>query len=139
MGMLHKSSLVRHQSLALLCAVLVLGAPRRSSAQQAPEDQTPSEAAPPRPSAGARAPLVGDPVPMPRIRYALEGIEIRGNTRTAPRVVLRYVKFRAGDVLDVEDPEIELTRYRLLGTGFFKSVQLSLRKGSRRGSAVLVI
>lgn len=85
------------------------------------------------PSVGASA---GAKVP---IRYTLEGIELRGNTRTAPRVVLRYVKFRAGDVIDVDDPEIELTRYRLLGAGFFASVQLSLRKGSRRGAAILVI
>ncbi len=74
-----------------------------------------------------------------KVRYTLEGIELRGNTRTSARVVLRYVKFRAGDVLDVDDPEIELVRYRLLGTGFFSSVQLSLRKGKERGSAVLVI
>ena len=73
------------------------------------------------------------------IRYALEGVEVRGNTKTATRVVLRYVKFKAGDVIDVNDSEIELTRYRLLGTGFFASVQLSLRKGSRRGTAVLVV
>ena len=53
--------------------------------------------------------------------------------------MLRYVKFRPGDVLDVEDPEIELVRYRLLGTGFFATVQLSLRKGEKRGGAVLVI
>lgn len=77
--------------------------------------------------------------PRVRIRYALEGIELRGNARTAARVILHYVKFRAGDALNVDDPEIELTRYRLLGTGFFASVQLSLRKGSRRGAAVLVI
>jgi len=73
------------------------------------------------------------------IRYVLEGIELRGNVRTAGRVILRYVKFRAGDVLDVADPELELTRYRLLGTGFFSTVDLTLRKGSRRGAAVLVI
>jgi outer membrane protein insertion porin family len=74
-----------------------------------------------------------------KVKYALEGIELRGNTRTTARVLLRYVKFRSGDVLDVDDPEIELTRYRLLGTGFFSSVQLSLRKGEKRGAAVLVI
>jgi outer membrane protein assembly factor BamA len=74
-----------------------------------------------------------------RIRYTLDGIELRGNARTASRVILHYIKFRAGDVLNVDDPEIELTRYRLLGTGFFTSVQLSLRKGSRRGAAVLVV
>lgn len=74
-----------------------------------------------------------------RLRYHLEGIEIRGNDRTADRVVLRYIPFDPGDILDVDDPELELTRFRLLGTGFFSSVQLSLRKGTSRGSAVLVV
>jgi len=74
-----------------------------------------------------------------RIRYLLQGIEVRGNTRTRDRVVLRYVPFRAGDLLDVNDPELELTRYRLLGTSFFSSAQLSLRKGDQRGEVILVI
>jgi outer membrane protein assembly factor BamA len=74
-----------------------------------------------------------------RIRYLLQGIEVRGTRRTRDRVVLRYVPFRAGDLLDVNDPELELTRYRLLGTSFFSSAQLSLRKGDRRGEVVLVI
>ena len=74
-----------------------------------------------------------------RVRYTLQDIEIRGNARTKAKVIRRHVRFKAGDVLDVADPEIELTRYRLLGTGFFSSVQLSLRKGSHRGTAVLVI
>jgi outer membrane protein assembly factor BamA len=73
------------------------------------------------------------------LKYILDGIEIRGNTKTRSRVVLRYVPFRSGDVLDVEDPQIQLTRYRLLGTGFFREVELSLRKGSRRGHVVLVV
>ncbi|MFT3767804.1 MAG: BamA/TamA family outer membrane protein [Minicystis sp.] len=77
--------------------------------------------------------------PEERVRYTLQGVEISGNTRTAAKVILRHVRFKAGDVLDVADPEIELTRYRLLGTGFFSSVELSLRKGSQRGTAVLVI
>jgi outer membrane protein assembly factor BamA len=72
-------------------------------------------------------------------KYLLEGIEVRGNTATLPRVVLRYVPFRPGDVLDVDDREIELTRFRLLGTGFFRDVQLSLRRGTHRGSVILVI
>ena len=74
-----------------------------------------------------------------RLRYVLQGIEVRGNTRTRDRVVLRYVPFHPGDLLDVNDPELELTRYRLLGTSFFSSAQLSLRKGNRRGEVVLVI
>jgi outer membrane protein insertion porin family len=72
-------------------------------------------------------------------KYTLEGIEVRGNTNTLARVVLRYVPFRPGDMLDVDDREIELTRFRLLGTGFFRDVQLSLRRGTRRGWVVLVV
>jgi outer membrane protein assembly factor BamA len=73
------------------------------------------------------------------LRYLLEGVEVRGNTTTLSRVVLRYVPFHAGDTLDVDDKELELSRFRLLGTGFFRDVQLSLRRGSKRGSAVLVV
>src|SRR5262245_32036242 len=49
------------------------------------------------------------------VRYTLEAFDIRGNTRTSSRVILRYVRFKPGDVLDVDDPEVELTRFRLLG------------------------
>jgi outer membrane protein assembly factor BamA len=73
------------------------------------------------------------------LRYTLEGIQIRGNTTTLSRVILRFVPFRAGDTLDVDDKELLLTRFRLLGTGFFRDVQLSLRKGSKRGYVVLVV
>jgi outer membrane protein insertion porin family len=72
-------------------------------------------------------------------KYVLEGVEVRGNAATLSRVVLRYVPFHPGDVLDVDDREIELTRFRLLGTGFFRDVQLSLRRGTRRGRVILVI
>jgi outer membrane protein insertion porin family len=73
------------------------------------------------------------------VRYTLEAIDVRGNSKTRTRVVLRYVPFKPGDVFDVDDPEVQLTRYRLLGTGFFRDVQFSLKKGSRRGLVVLVI
>ena len=73
------------------------------------------------------------------VRYALEAVEVRGNSRTRSRVVLRYIPFKPGDIIDVDDPEVELTRYRLLGTGFFRDVQFSLRKGSERGRVVLVV
>ena len=73
------------------------------------------------------------------LKYTLEGVEVRGNTTTLARVVLRYVPLHTGDVLDVNDAELELTRFRLLGTGFFRDVQLSLRRGTRRGYVVLVV
>ncbi|WP_437677447.1 BamA/TamA family outer membrane protein [Sorangium sp. So ce131] len=124
-----------------LCSALLAGAlPGRALAQGAggAEPATPDR----RPPAAAQAHAAGASAPLQerhRVRYLLDGVEIRGNQRTAARVILRYVGFRAGDVLDVEDPEIELTRYRLLGTGFFASVGLSLRKGAERGSATLVL
>lgn len=73
------------------------------------------------------------------LRYSLEGVEVRGNTTTLARVVLRYVPFHTGDTIDVDDKELTLTRFRLLGTGFFRDVELSLRRGTRRGYVVLVV
>ena len=73
------------------------------------------------------------------LRYVLEGIEIRGNTSTLGRVIQRFVPFRPGDTLDVDDKELLLTRFRLLGTGFFRDVQLSLRRGTKRGYVILQV
>lgn len=73
------------------------------------------------------------------LRYVLEGVQVQGNTSTLARVIMSFVPFRAGDMLDVDDKELQLTRFRLLGTGFFRDVQLSLRRGSKRGNVVLVI
>jgi outer membrane protein insertion porin family len=73
------------------------------------------------------------------LRYQLEGVEVRGNTSTLSRVILRYIPFKPGDTFDVDDREIAYTRFRLLGTGFFRDVQLSLRRGSRRGLVILVV
>src|SRR5690606_31628104 len=54
-------------------------------------------------------------------------------------VVRRYVPFRVGHVIDAEDEELALVRYRLLGTGYFRDAQLSLEKGSHPGNVVLVV
>lgn len=73
------------------------------------------------------------------VRYHLERIEVRGNTRTRSNVILRYLPFREGKELDVDDAEFTLARYRLLGTGFFRDVEFALRKGSSRGNVVLLV
>ncbi len=125
------------------------------AAQSTPNDHAAPPAPPPStigtpigspgPDAPAAASSAGDTEAVVRspghvgLRYALEGIEVRGNSATLTRVVLRYVPFRSGDTIDVDDKEIELTRFRLLGTGFFRDVNLSLRRGSRRGYAVMVV
>src|SRR5215467_8098602 len=85
--------------------------PLAGSTSTAPPPTTPPEGA----AEGAQ-PIVRAPG-MIGLRYTLEGLEVRGNTTTLARVILRYVPFRAGDVLDVDDKELELTRFRLLGTG----------------------
>ena len=115
-----------------------------------PVDGGAPDGAPPLPAEGTRppgpeAPPVEPVAPIVRmpgrvgLRYQLEGIEVSGNASTHAHVILRYVPFKTGATLDVDDRAIAYTRFRLLGTGFFRDVQLSLRRGSRRGLAILVI
>ena len=73
------------------------------------------------------------------IRYSLEDVRVEGNTSTADFVVKRFVPVEPGDVLDVDDPALEEVRWRLLGTGWFKQVELRLQKGSRPGWVVLIV
>jgi len=75
----------------------------------------------------------------PRIRYFLERIVVRTDGTTRPGLVRRFVPLALGDVLDVDDPQIEAIRWRLLGTGWFREVRLSLERGSRRGWIKLVV
>ncbi|HEY8040727.1 MAG TPA: BamA/TamA family outer membrane protein [Polyangiaceae bacterium] len=127
-------------------------APTTSASAPPPPPPSPPEPPPvtlgtpvPGSASGPSGPPTTEATPIVRmpgsigLKYTLEGIEVRGNTTTLARVVLRYVPLHAGDVLDVDDPELELTRFRLLGTGFFRDVQLSLRRGTQRGNVVLVI
>jgi outer membrane protein assembly factor BamA len=72
-----------------------------------------------------------------KLRYVLDSVNLRGNTKTRDSVVFRYIPFVAGDILDVDDPRLLLTRYRLLGTGFFRDVALSLSRGEQHGHVVL--
>lgn len=112
-----------------------------------PAEPTPAQAPPPPPPPTDAVPGEPEsPVVRPQapvgpggLRYVLEGIEVRGNTTTLARVILRFVPFQRGAVLDVDDKELQLTRFRLLGTGFFRDVQLSLRRGTQRGHVVLVV
>jgi outer membrane protein assembly factor BamA len=54
-------------------------------------------------------------------------------------VIEREIALRPGQVLDLDDPGIEVSRYRLLSTGFFSDVQLRLRRGQRRGRVIVVV
>ncbi len=160
--------LVCAAAVALLAAPRALAQPPPEPAPAPPAAAPPPTPAPPAPDTWGSGdtdpdpvvPEPADPLPAPEdmarrhvptgqtqptrygksaLRYVLEGVEVRGNNRTRSRVVLRYVPFKAGDIIRVDDPEVELTRYRLLGTGFFRDVQFSLKKGSSRGKVVLLI
>ena len=150
--------------VAAFAAFLVFGSgstaragPLKTWGADPPDPTTPSTnpqtpPPPPPPSTPPPPPVDDDEPPPPEVapnavrgagrvglRYTLEGIQVRGNQTTLARVILRFVPFRAGDVLDVDDKELQLTRFRLLGTGFFRDVQLSLRRGTKRGNVVLVV
>ncbi len=81
----------------------------------------------------------GAPAPPPPTHYTLERVAIRGNTRTDTGVIRSYVPLRDGEALDVEDPRVESIRWRLLATGWFDEVRLSIERGSERGYVVLVV
>lgn len=75
-----------------------------------------------------------------RVRYFLEGIEVRGpDRRTRSRVIQSYIPLEAGDVVDPEDPMIEAIEWRLRGTGWFSQVSVHLERGQRRNWVVLVV
>jgi outer membrane protein insertion porin family len=108
------------------------------------ENTLPTPAAAPGAPAAAAAPpcspcAAQDADDLVPLKYTLERIEVRGNSKTSTRVVLRFIPFEQGDVVDVDSPALELARYRLLGTGFFRNAEFSLKKGSRRGQVVLVV
>jgi outer membrane protein insertion porin family len=73
------------------------------------------------------------------LKYLLERIEVVGNKRTKVRMVKDFVPLTVGTSFNVADPEIDALRYRLLGTGWYDTVELSLKRGKRPGWVVLVI
>ncbi len=70
-------------------------------------------------------------------RYLIESIEVRGNERTSTQLILSYLDFEAGDLLEQE--LVELARFRLLALGYFKDVRTRLERGSERGQVRLVV
>lgn len=72
-------------------------------------------------------------------RYALEEVVIKGNKKTLRSVIHRYVDIKPGEVFPADDPRLEQARYRLLATGWFYEVQLSLKRGDRRGWVILLV
>lgn len=72
--------------------------------------------------------------PIPRI---VEAIEVIGNDKTARTVITGFLSLSPGELVD--ESAIEESRIRLLSTGFFRSVEFRLRRGSSRGWVLLVV
>ncbi|HEU5074327.1 MAG TPA: BamA/TamA family outer membrane protein [Polyangiaceae bacterium] len=115
------------------------GAAPGARAAAPPEPPAPNDVQAPGDVARATSTAPPEDTKSAALRYTLERIVVRGNLRTHERVVLRYLPFKPGSLIDVDNPDIRLARFRLLGTGFFKDVQFSLEKGSDRGMVILVV
>jgi outer membrane protein assembly factor BamA len=70
-------------------------------------------------------------------RYILEKIVIHGNKKTLRQVILRYIDILPGEEFSADDQRLAQAKYRLLASGLFHDVQLSLGKGTIRGRAIL--
>jgi outer membrane protein insertion porin family len=91
------------------------------------------------PSQAAEEPAPDSEGPIKGPRYALERVEVRGNRKTQQQVILRHIEIRPGEFFSADDIRLEKARYRLLASGLFYAVDLSLKKGSRRGSVILMV
>ena len=74
-----------------------------------------------------------------QVRYVLEGIVVIGNKRTKAHTVRKFIPVKQGDFMDPESPELEATEWRLMGTGWFDSVDIRLERGAEHGYVVLVV
>jgi outer membrane protein assembly factor BamA len=67
----------------------------------------------------------------------IEQINVIGNTATQAEVVRRALPIRVGDVLHASDKRLREARFRVLALGFFREVDLAIRRGSQRGQVVV--
>lgn len=74
-----------------------------------------------------------------QVRYVLEGIVVSGNRRTKSKVIRKLIPLRPGEFLDPESPELLAIEWRLMGTGWFDSVEIRLERGAERGYVVMVV
>jgi outer membrane protein insertion porin family len=72
-----------------------------------------------------------------RPRYVIESIEVKGNEITRGGLIMSYLQFKPGEILDQE--RVELSRFRLLALGFFSDVRTRLERGSKRGLVKVVV
>src|SRR5580698_7921 len=74
--------------------------------------------------------------------YVIEEVRVTGNRKTKTSLIvgeLAVLGLAPGASVDASDARVETARYRLLSLGYFLDVHLSVARGSKRGSVVLVV
>lgn len=69
----------------------------------------------------------------------IEAIEVVGNRYTAERLIRRALPVKEGERLRAGDPRLRTARFKILALGYFREVDLRLRKGSTRGHVILSV
>src|SRR5687768_1350513 len=100
------------RGIAAAWLVSTAAAPALAQEAAPPRDTWGTENPLPAPAAAAEAaapaptlpcdPCETDAAERVPLKYTLERIEVRGNGKTSTRVVLRYIPFSEGDVIDVD-------------------------------------
>jgi hypothetical protein len=74
-------------------------------------------------------------------RYTIEQVVVRGNRKTEASLILGVLAdagLRQGDTVGASDARVDSARFRLLALGYFLDARLSVQRGSKRGSVVLL-
>jgi outer membrane protein insertion porin family len=72
-------------------------------------------------------------------RYVIEQIVVRGNRKTKAELILAEIGLAAGDTVGASDPRVEAARFHLLALGHFLDARLSVQRGTKRGSVILLV
>lgn len=91
----------------------------------------------PIPGSAATQATPGTPQSGEKRTYTLETLELRGTTRIDAEFLQEELGLKPG--IPLSDELVIETRSRLLGLGLFQSAILSMKKGSRPGTARLIV
>ena len=134
--------LARAGARLVAVAILLAGA-RAAVAAGSPNDPVGADTSDPNVAAGpSAADAVAFPDPRFGPRYVIEAVRVAGNRKTQTSLIvgeLAVLGLAPGVSLDASDSRVEAARYRLLSLGYFLDVQLSVARGSKRGSVVLLV
>jgi hypothetical protein len=81
--------------------------------------------------------LLAGPLPKKVVAFKLEKVELKGSDRIDSELLSEVLNLNPG--IDLDDSFVMNTREKLLSLGLFRSVILSMRKGSQRGKAILIV